>query len=681
VRLGRGVGRERQTDIVRKRSAAGHGADAGHPAQQSTRIRIRVGLSGRIQQIFAVGHLKGDSLPGGGDIPAQKQQRRDPVRERLHRVVDAVEEIGGKLPVQLLRFARKPEAVKRIPILERGERAEDDAALGPVRVGTAIIELGHGERFAVDSAGRQHRRDILRQRERAFAGNHDRQLPPHRPDEARMRPVSVLVDIIVIGTNPGDRHLRRVVVIGKRRPDAQIAQELRKIPVNIVLDPGDKPQFSQILTFAGAQLSLGRPAELLEFLFDERRRVRLMLNPKESVLVDQADENQRRIVFPRQFGVRVDVGQEVAGKRLEIVPRLLAQHDMGLAVLDAGESPVRQRRAAHGVKVERDINPAVFEALEEIIHAVELFGIGLKPLRIPRHRQVVVEMVEPDRVVPHPRQQARQFLRMFAVGEAEIEIEIGSVETDRPPRIFLKDEFPVPDGEKTVFPGGRIGQKREIERGPGQHGTGYVDRFPVGAGDLENRLRNLARRRLGGSRNRGDHPDRAAVIDQLDPVDRAAVQRPGAQIKAHIGPLVLGLPGDVGARQHRRIPPVADIFSADDGERPVGAVGVDDPDSTGPDAPLGGPAQCVEQTQIPVLPFFPGDGGLERLTGQMFAAQYNTAFSVGLLIIGDIKFHSAEVLHSGGNHMQVVVRPLVGPAAPSVPGARVGKSEIGGIAN
>ena len=176
-----------------------------------------------------------------------------------------------------------------------------------------------------------------------------------------------------------------------------------------------------------------------------------------------------------------------------------------------------------------------------------------------------------------------------------------------------------------------------------------------------------------------DHPDAFSCAFKPDAPDGPAAEVEPGQIEPERRADVLAGPADHGIVDRPGRPEVCDLMPGSDIEGKHFAVDIFSPfgfNGHGADFRPGRslPRDAVEQ--IEVTSGFPLRGELRRggEAGAFLAAQHDAA----LFTVGDIERDPGEGLFSGREHTQVVVRALVGPAAPAVFSNFISKTHIRG---
>ena len=629
--------------------------------------------------------------PFGGErlhVAAQVEERGDPVRQLQDRVVGRGEgaelaAVPGRVDLPAPLVGAEFKAEDAAPVLHRGQRAHHGAALRALVVRHAEVEFRQHERLAEDP-----RRPGL-QRHRETGGDHAAVVvlerhPEHVSREGRVVEVGVIVHIIVPAAGQGGRVHRRAGEIRERRFDADSAQSALHLVEDGALLVEQKAQpllrrrpllRRQAVLFAPRPVGAGHvgllnriPVRVFVFVMVQQQRI----------LVDDADRNQRRVVVHAHAGVGIDRQKEVAGELHEVLPELRIEHHLGLDFEHALEW-TGEAAGPHGVEIERQVNAALLQFGEQKVHPVEHGRVDLRPGRI-RLDQETVEMVETDRVVAAGGDPVCQFDAVGVFEHVALLADADPQEADGASGTPLELEVLAVDDGPAVFAGRSVEQPREVKRAAPDRVL-VEGELPVVSGIqckrpllivLDGRERNSLVR---DQRRAGHQPDRIVRTGQFHGPDRFALKPEPAQVHADDRARVLPLKHDCGVDGSGRFPPVADVAAVDDFEIGSGAVGVGDFDRAGrlAVAPGGG----VEQIEPRIFSAVSRNHGFFEELRPGRVAEREHGFPAVLRRIEHPDRHIAEGLQSERHDGEIVVRPLVGPAALPVVFDRIGEAHVG----
>ena len=378
----------------------------------------------------------------------------------------------------------------------------------------------------------------------------------------RMIPVQMLVHIIV--HLPVNRKIRRCdeILLRQRHPQTERAEIRRHIPVIRRINFGKELPEKFPVRFPVLHAVWMLFGKLPLKILPDLRRSPHGNDVERRVFVDDAQIQQCRFLHERQSGIRVAVGQEISGKRLQIPVHLRKKHHSQLVI----PCIFHQRkfillRLPRNEQVNRYINALFLQSGNKILHPVKLDRIRLHTVFTFRRQQSIVEMMQTNHIAAHPGKPVRQYIRLLMGGETGGKTEIGTVKAYRS-GLFLKREMSVFSGQEPVFTRRSVQQKREVQRRVFFHGAIVGKASPVFIFP-EDRL-FLMDNDLplpGGRRNSRDHPESTQTGSaEQDMPDGAAPQSKRTGIQPHPRAFIASGPGDSGIAQISGLPPVPNVF-------------------------------------------------------------------------------------------------------------------------
>ena len=201
-------------------------------------------------------------------------------------------------------------------------------------------------------------------------------------------------------------------------------------------------------------------------------------------LVDEVDGDQRRIIFPGQSGVRIDMCQEIPGKCLPVLQRrrrgehqLLELIHLHRPVGKLFDLPFFERTADE--EIQRHVDALRFRLGEYAIHPVHFCRINLGGHGAILPDQIPLKVMESQQIVAAFPHAPRQRLRLLAGDEISIVAEISPIESNRFARFFFESKMAVDIPDGSVFSGGSVEVTGEIQRRTGQCLSGKIQNCPV----------------------------------------------------------------------------------------------------------------------------------------------------------------------------------------------------------
>ena len=246
---------------------------------------------------------------------------------------------------------------------------------------------------------------------------------------------------------------------------------------------------------------------------------------RKRILVDQTDVDDRRILLPRQFRVRIDVIEQMGGKRFQIPHSVFIQEcqrfEFGRPDSPVGifrDLPLFQRTGAE--EIERGVDSPLPTRGQLIVQFVQTHGIQFGGSPVCPFHQLLVEMVETDQVVSGGRQFIEHPVGEFFLHEIGFSHVVDSPEADGDAGPFLKLEMIAGDPEKSILSGRLVQQIGKVDDASRKDVFAIPDRVPVRVCLKEERRADFRNDLLVGQRCRRDHPDGVARASERDLPDR-----------------------------------------------------------------------------------------------------------------------------------------------------------------
>ena len=275
---------------------------------------------------------------------------------------------------------------------------------------------------------------------------------------------------------------------GVHAPSVQVRQGNRrpKLVAYKPLHAPEEPVFGGLRAF---QLGWRKPAAVVR-----------------TVLVDERDTDDPRLVGPTPSGVWIDVRQPLLCKPREIRRRrvvrahgVLEFHHLEVAV--PVHPALAVRNAARDVQVGRYVDAVLEERGDERVQLRQVLRVYLRAVLGAVGENPVV-VVQPHCVVAKPRKPLREDVRLLlGLPVVCAEAEIDAVEALRHPRTVGELKVPISHDDPPVFPrrGVDAADGREVKRASGLHRRRGAHGNPVFSGDDLHRSRRHKRH----SRRRG----------------------------------------------------------------------------------------------------------------------------------------------------------------------------------
>ena len=574
------------------------------------------------------------------------------------------------------------ELEQRIPVLQRRIAAHQHRALGPEHIRSGVVELRDHHRLAEEP--RRHHRGghigLFGDRGNVRVGR--RQLPVLVREEG-MLPVAVIVHVVVSVAHHREQRFGTHVLVGDRAADAEFAHEPLHLLEAGIVDVHQELRELHVIGGSGGEFRLvlfqpfGEP--LLVEVGDENFALPGVVDV---AFVDQAERNQRRIVFQRHAGIGVDVGEPVARKGFPVLHRGVEQERQRLEG-GARQPFVRELRdfplaeGARHVQIGGHIDAALFAAGDQVVELVELGRVEVGRGGAGALGKPAVVVVQPHRVETGGGHAVCEPLRPLLVEVLGRGAEVGAVETDRHAGAVPELHSAVADHHRAVFAGGSIEAAGEIHRGAGPDVLAIGDLLPVAAGQDVGRCGVQARNLPGTDRYGGDAPHGTAGRGEFQLADRLVFDRVDGAVKPDVGAGVFAGPDQFAVAARGRGPPVADVDVAGDRDFGHAAVIVGDFDRADL-LQVRRPRQRVEQIEkIAALTLLFRNGAAREVAARG-AGEHDAGFAVVSGRVDDVEFHALPALFADREHPEVILRALIGPAALFVARLVVGESHVRG---
>lgn len=343
-------------------------------------------------------------------------------------------------------------------------------------------------------------------------------------------------------------------------------------------------------------------------------------------------------------------------------------------LLDAVAGPDRP----HGVEIDREIEPRLAALRPEIEELVEPFGVEGEGIPGFRRENFPVDVVKPDGVVAEPGDPFDDAVDRIVRHEAVLVTEVDAEKADAPVRLFFEGELSVADEDAPVFAGGGVERAGEVERGAFEDGIAGVESGPAFSFADDEGFRSGGEHPLRRERDAGDHPDGVGGRGEGDSPGGFTVESESGGVDADPFAVAVIAEGDRGVVEIRRAPPVAAVTPGDHRDALCFSVRIIHGDFSDGVAEFRGPCRGVEQIEPA-----PGvcSGKFDRLRRRNLPefriGDDDAAFPAVCGRIDHLVGDAGKFPFSGRHGTEVVVRPLIAPAASAVVGGFIAEAHIG----